>query len=45
MCIPLTRGVRWDSDHVVLYDDETVEMAKEMVRCNKDLDRVYMALD
>jgi len=41
----ITRGVRWDSDHVVLYDDETVEMAKEMVRCNKDLDRVYMALD
>ena len=41
----ITRGVRWDSDHVVLYDDETVEMAKEMVRFNKDLDRVYMALD
>ena len=41
----ITRGVRWDSDHVVLYDDETVEMAKEMVRCDKDLDRVYMALD
>lgn len=41
----ITRGVRWDSYHVVLYDDETVEMAKEMVRCNKELDRVYMALD
>ena len=40
----ITRGVRWDSDHVVLYDDETVEMAKEIVRCNA-LDRVYMALD
>lgn len=41
----VTRGVRWDSDHVVLYDDETLEMAKEMVRCNKELDRVFMALD
>lgn len=41
----ITRGVRWDSDHVVLYDDETIEMAKEMVRCNKELDRVFLALD
>ena len=36
--------IRWDSDHVVLFDDETREMAKEIVRCNA-LDRVYMALD
>ena len=40
----ITRPVRWDSDHVVLFDDETKEMAKEIVRCNA-LDRVYMALD
>ena len=45
IALHVTRPIRWDSDHVVLYDDETVEMAKEMVRCNKDLDRVYMALD
>ena len=30
--------------HVLLFDDETREMAKEIVRCNA-LDRVYMALD
>lgn len=30
--------------HVVLFDDETKEMAKEIVRCNA-LDKVYMALD
>ena len=40
----ITRGVRWDSDHVLLLDDETKEMAKEIVR-NQALDRVYMALD
>ncbi len=40
----ITRPIRWDSDHVVLFDDETKEMAKEIVR-NNALDRVYMALD
>ncbi len=40
----ITRPVRWDSDHVVLFDDETREMAKEIVRSDA-LDRVYMALD
>ena len=40
----ITRPIRWDSDHVVLCDDETREMAKEIVRCD-GLDRVYMALD
>ncbi len=40
----ITRPIRWDSDHVVLFDDETKEMAKEIVRADA-LDRVYMALD
>lgn len=44
LALHITRGVRWDSDHVVLFDDETKEMAKEIVRCD-GLDRVYMALD
>ncbi len=44
IALHITRPVRWDSDHVVLFDDETREMAKEIVRCNA-LDRVYMALD
>ena len=44
IALHITRGVRWDSDHVLLLDDETKEMAKEIVRCNA-LDRVYMALD
>ena len=44
LALHITRGVRWDSDHVVLFEDETKEMAKEVVR-NNALDRVYMALD
>ncbi|MBE5869523.1 MAG: L-rhamnose isomerase [Lachnospiraceae bacterium] len=44
IALHITRGIRWDSDHVVLFDDETKEMAKEIVRCG-GLDRVYMALD
>lgn len=44
IALHITRPVRWDSDHVVLFDDEIKEMAKEIVRC-EGLDRVYMALD
>lgn len=44
IALHVTRPVRWDSDHVVLFDDETKEIAKEIVR-NKALDRVYIALD
>ena len=44
IALHITRPIRWDSDHVVLFDDETKEMAKEIVRSNA-LDRVFMALD
>ena len=44
MALHITRGVRWDSDHVVLFDDETKEICKEIVRMNA-LDRVFLALD
>ena len=44
IALHVTRGVRWDSDHVVLFDDETREIAKEIVR-NDALDRVFIATD
>jgi len=44
IALHITRGVRWDSDHVVLFDDETKEIAKEIVR-NDALDRVFIATD
>lgn len=40
----ITRPVRWDSDHVVLFDDETKEIAKEIVR-NDAIDRCMCGLD
>lgn len=44
IALHITRPVRWDSDHVVALDDETKEIAKEIVR-NDALNRVYIALD
>ncbi|MGN1419533.1 MAG: L-rhamnose isomerase, partial [Acutalibacteraceae bacterium] len=44
IALHVTRPVRWDSDHVVLFDDETKEIAKEIVR-NEAIDRVFIATD
>lgn len=44
IALHVTRPMRWDSDHVVLFDDETKEIAKEIVR-NDALDRVFIATD
>ncbi len=44
LALHITRAVRWDSDHVVIFDDETKEICKEIVRCNA-LDRVFIATD
>ncbi|MDR2647103.1 MAG: L-rhamnose isomerase [Oscillospiraceae bacterium] len=44
IALHLTRGVRWDSDHVVILDDELKEICKEVVRCGA-LDRVLLSLD
>lgn len=40
----ITRPVRWDSDHVVLLDDELKEIMKEVVR-NGAMDKVLIGLD
>ena len=44
--VPLhvTRPMRWDSDHVVLLEDEIKDIANEIVRCNA-LDKVLIGLD
>lgn len=44
IALHITRPMRWDSDHVVLFDDETREIAKEIVR-NDACDRVFIATD
>lgn len=40
----VSRGVRWDSDHVVILSDELVAIAQELVR-GEYLDRVHIGLD
>lgn len=45
IALHITRPVRWDSDHVVLLDDETKEICKEIVRCGGLEGRIKIALD
>ena len=40
----LTRGVRWDSDHVATFNDEILLIAQEIIRANA-LSRVNIGLD
>ena len=44
LLLHISRGVRWDSDHVVVLSDEVREIAKELVRGNY-LGRVHIGLD
>ncbi|MEI7187613.1 L-rhamnose isomerase [Dickeya dianthicola] len=44
LLLHVSRPVRWDSDHVVLLDDETQAIANEIVR-NELLNRVHIGLD
>ncbi|MDL2241368.1 L-rhamnose isomerase [Bacteroidales bacterium OttesenSCG-928-L03] len=40
----VSRPIRWDSDHVVILNDEIADLAKEIVRADA-LDRVHIGLD
>jgi L-rhamnose isomerase len=40
----VSRGVRWDSDHVVTYNDELQAIASEIIRNNFE-NRVHIGLD
>lgn len=44
LLLHVSRGVRWDSDHVVILSDEVREIAKELVR-GEFLSRVHIGLD
>ncbi len=44
LLLHVSRPVRWDSDHVVILDDELQAIAKELVRSGK-LDRIHIGLD
>ena len=45
VALHVTRPIRWDSDHVVLLDDETKEICNEIVRCGGLEGSVKIALD
>lgn len=40
----VSRPVRWDSDHVTTLNDDTLDLCKEIVRCDA-LDKVHVGLD
>jgi len=44
LLLHVSRPVRWDSDHVVILDDELVEIARSLVR-NNLIDKTSIALD
>ncbi len=44
LLLHVSRPVRWDSDHVVLLDDETQAIASEIVR-HQLFDKVHIGLD
>jgi L-rhamnose isomerase len=44
LLLHVSRPVRWDSDHVVILDDELQAIAKELIRGGK-IDRVHIGLD
>ncbi len=44
MLLHVSRPVRWDSDHVILLDDELTAVAQEVIRHGL-LDRVHIGLD
>jgi L-rhamnose isomerase len=44
LLLHVSRGVRWDSDHVVTFNDDLQTIAQELVRCDA-LERVHIGLD
>lgn len=44
LMLHVSRPVRWDSDHVTIMNDDTMDLCKEIVRCGA-LDRVHIGLD
>ena len=40
----ISRGIRWDSDHVVIIDDDLIQLAEEIVRSGA-MDKIYLGLD
>ena len=44
LMLHVSRPVRWDSDHVTIMNDDTLDLCKEIVRCDA-MDKVHIGLD
>jgi len=44
LLLHVSRPIRWDSDHVVILDDELLAIAKEIIRSGS-LDKIHIGLD
>ncbi len=44
LLIHISRGIRWDSDHVVILSDELIQLIEEIVRSDA-MDRIHLGLD
>jgi L-rhamnose isomerase len=44
LLLHVSRGVRWDSDHIVTFNDDLQAITQEIVR-NNALDRIHIGLD
>ena len=40
----ISRGLRWDSDHVVILDDALSQITEEIIKCDS-LNKIHIALD
>jgi L-rhamnose isomerase len=40
----VSRPIRWDSDHVVILNDDLTDLTREIIRCDA-LDRIHIGLD
>jgi len=44
LMLHVSRPIRWDSDHVTIMNDQTLDLFKELIRANA-LDRAHIGLD
>jgi len=44
LMLHISRGIRWDSDHVVILSDDLIQLMEEIIR-SKAMDRIHLGLD
>ena len=44
LMLHISRGIRWDSDHVVILSDDLIQLMEEVIR-SKAMDRIHLGLD